>query len=602
MRPGMYIGSTDLRESSEFVMNSEGKMSIEKITYVPALLKIINEVLDNSIDEGIKTSFEYSNKIDVTITDTKVVVKDNGRGFPVQKNEKGELLPVIAVCNARTGSNFTSDRESIGTHGIGVKATNIFSKYFCLNTCDGKKRLIVECSDNMSKEIHRFSYTDTKSTGSEVTFIPDLKRFNQDKISDTIKDLVRLRLTMLSRSFEKISFTFNGSSIKLKSSRDVVSLFADESLCFNGKNWFIGVFPSEDFTFFSYVNGISLERGGSHIDLISQDISYAVRDLFTKKYPSLKPADVKNKLGFVVFFNSFPNMRFDSQTKETLTNSTPEVRDFLGQEYTPQKFAEKISKTDFLMNPIIDMSRLKEELKRREELKKLSKNKKEVDSEKYFPPIGKKKYLMITEGYSAFAGISPILGRRDIAYYALRGKPLNTFESDTRTLLKNEEFKDLINILDLDLSNENTGMSFDKVVFLSDQDSDGCHIRALLLTFFDRFAPKMIKDGRVCMMNTPLIIAFDKKNVAKKWYFSLEEYSKSKHDPHLRYKYYKGLGSFKPADLKQVLEAVGGMDTFLVPFEHTDKSHASLKDWMSNSTAGVRKDLLKDRKCNISSV
>lgn len=607
--PGMYIGNTSKIVSEELILK-DNKLVKEPVEYVPALIKIINEALDNSLDEATKTDFKFGNKIDVSITDSKITIKDNGRGIPVKKAPGSDtLMPVLAFCNARAGSNFDKEKSSsIGTHGIGIKATNIFSSSFRAETSDGLKKLVLNCSDNMANT--SFSTSPSKSHFTKVEFTPDLARFGLDKIDENHRKIIEQRILFLSMSYPKVKFSFNGKRIKVSDNKEFMHLFSESYELFSGENWLVGVYPNEeeDFSFFSYVNGLHLTRGGNHIDSISMELSYKLRDILVKRFKTIKPGDIKNKISIVVFFNNFKNMSFDSQTKETLTNPIPEVKEFMG--LTTEDFikmAKKLSKNSNIIDPIIEMFKIKEEYKKRQALKGLSKGTKKVTSENYFPPIGKKKYLFLTEGFSATSSMLKILGRRNIAYYSLRGKPLNTYGVQTSRLIKNKEFKNIVDVLNIDLLDPNTDMNFEKVIFLSDQDSDGIHIRSLLLTFFSRFTPKMILDGRVCFMNTPLLVGFNNKNKPKKWFFNLEEYSQdlSKNPDkykNLKMKYYKGLGSFNREDLQEIIHKVGEMESFFVSFQKDELSEDSLKDWMSTSESDSRKTFLKNRAFNISSV
>ena len=125
--PEMYIGAMSVVEVEDFFLE-EDKFLLKKIEYIPALLKIISEIIDNSLDEGIRTGFEFSNKIAIEITDTSVSVSDNGRGLPVKLVSGTQMyMPEAAFTLARSGSNF-KDKETkkeIGTHGIGSFATNV---------------------------------------------------------------------------------------------------------------------------------------------------------------------------------------------------------------------------------------------------------------------------------------------------------------------------------------------------------------------------------------------------------------------------------------------------------------------------------------------
>ena len=608
--PQMYIGSMNAAESTEIILK-ENKFQKESISYVPALLKIINEALDNSIDEAIKTKFQFGNKIKISISDTDVTIEDNGRGIPViQSKESGEYMPVMAFCNVRAGSNFDKVNEgtsSIGTHGIGIKATNIFSTLFEAETSDGKNKLSLTCRDNM--ESIDFSIKECSSTYTKIHFRPDLSRFGLSSIDEAHSNMIYQRILFLSYSFPEIKFYFNNERVNIGNSKQFMSMFSDSFELFSEDNWFIGVYPNEeeDFSFFSYVNGLYLKRGGTHIDVISNELSYKIRDSLMKKYKTIKPGDVKNKLSIVVFFKNFPSMQFDSQTKETLTNSIFDIKKFLNLSNDDfLDMTKKIMKNEAILEPIVEMFKLKEEFKKRQALKNLSSGKKRITSESYFPPIGDKKYLMLTEGFSATSSMWNILGRRNIAYYSLRGKPLNTFNVPVSKMIANKEFKDIIDVLNLNLLDKETDMDYEKIIFLSDQDSDGIHIRSLLLTFFYKFTPKMIEDGRIFFMNTPLLIQFDKRDKPVNWFFTIEEYNdfveKNPDSSSLRTKYYKGLGSFNPLELSEVIEKVGSMENFFTQFTKTVNSEKSIKEWMSSGESNARKECLTGRSFNLSSI
>lgn len=608
-RPQMYIGGMTRIESEELILE-DGKLKRGKTSYVPALIKIINEAIDNSLDEATKTDFKYGNKIKVSISDHEVQVEDNGRGIPIKKAEGSDtLMPVLAFCNARAGSNFEdSSSSSIGTHGLGIKATNIFSKRFEAETCDGKNKLVLLCTDNMEN----ISFSSRKHQGNftKVTFQPDLERFGLEEIDEVHKNSIYQRMLFLSMTYPKIKFYFNGSKVSVTNEKQFMNLFSEKYELFSGENWFIGVYPNEeeDFSFFSYVNGLYLKRGGAHVDFFSTEFSYKLRNLLVKKYKTIKPGDVKNKISLVVFFKNFPNMKFDSQTKETLTNSLSEIKDFLNLSQDDLlAMTKKISKNEDITEPIIELFKLKEEFKKRQALKNLSNNRKRIVSDTYYPPIGKKKYLFLTEGFSATSSMLRSLGRKDIAYYSLKGKPLNTYEVHISKMIKNKEFKEIVDILNINLLDHNTDMEYEKVVFLADQDSDGQHIKALLLTFFNKFTPKMVEDGRICMMNTPLLVGFDSKGEPKEWFFSLDDYNEQMECNReklskLDMKYYKGLGSFNHGDLQKIIKKVGTMEDLFIVFDKDLDSEKSIKEWMSSADSSVRKESLQNRAFNISAI
>ena len=596
VRPNLWIGSVAPSEKETWVLNEDDTISFKKISYTEGLLKICNEVIDNSVDVGIKTNWEKSTKIDITITKDTFTCEDNGTGIPVEKNESGEWIPVIATCVPMSGTNFEEDRNSIGVNGIGAKATNIFSKKFECITCDGKGKLKIVCTDNLlTKKVSELK--PTAKTGTIISFSPDFDRFGVKEFRTELMTMIKTRLKFLSWFYPKCQFTFNGQKMGIKA-KDIASMFPQPAVVLNEPNVYICIYPSEEPYNLTYVNGLYMRRGGTQIDYILNKVITDIREKVSKKYKAIKPADIKNRLGIVCFFKGFPNCEFDSQTKETLTNSIGDIATYFQREQIDlDKFTDKILKQKEIINNITEMFRLKEELAEKKELAKLSKVKKEVDSEKYYPPIGKtaKKYLMITEGFSAFSGMSPILGRKEIGYYMLKGKILNVLDEKPATFMANQEINELVNILGIDITNPNTSITYDKVVILTDADADGNAIAGLVLTLFNRIAPNIIKQGRVCRLETPLLIG-SKGEKIEEYYFTLPDKSKMKKN--LEYFYLKGLGSWTKNRFNQILEKEGGLEKLMVSYTLDDKTDESIKKWFGKESDG-RKDALRGKEFHI---
>ena len=596
VRPNLWIGSVSPSEKETWVLNEDDTISFKKISYTEGLLKICNEVIDNSVDVGIKTNWEKSTKIDITITKDTFTCEDNGTGIPVEKNESGEWIPVIATCVPMSGTNFEEERNSIGANGVGVKATNIFSKKFECVTCDGKGKLKIVCTDNLStKKVSELK--PTAKTGTTISFLPDFDRFGVKEFRTELMTMIKTRLKFLSWFYPKCQFTFNGQKIGIKS-KDIASMFPQPAVVLNEPNVYICIYPSEEPYNLTYVNGLYMRRGGTQIDYILNKVITDIREKVSKKYKTIKPADIKNRLGIVCFFKGFPNCEFDSQTKETLTNSVGDITSYFQREQVDlDKFTAKILKQKEIIDNITEMFRLKEELAEKKELAKLSKVKKEIDSEKYYPPIGKtaKKYLMITEGFSAFSGMSPILGRKEIGYYMLKGKILNVLDEKPSTFMANQEINELVNILGIDITNPNTPITYDKIVILTDADADGNAIAGLVLTLFNRIAPNIIKQGRVCRLETPLLIG-SKGEKIEEYYFTLPDKSKMKKN--LEYFYLKGLGSWTKNRFNQILEYEGGLEKLMVSYTLDDKTDESINKWFGKESDG-RKDALRGKEFHI---
>ena len=157
------------------------------------------------------------------------------------------------------------------------------------------------------------------------------------------------------------------------------------------------------------------------------------------------------------------------------------------------------------------MYKIKEEFKNRQELKKVTNNSgKKIIVENYLPPIDNKKYLVLGEGTSATNGILKVLGRKDFGYFLLRGKSLNVLDLPLSKIVQNEELMNIMKILNITIG-DSSNMSYDSVLITSDSDFDGILIRSLLLTFFHKFFPELIKKGKIKYLITPMIILFDDK-------------------------------------------------------------------------------------------
>lgn len=603
-RPSMYIGGVSPADIDSWILNEDGTIAYKKVNFVEGLLKICNEVIDNSIDEGVKTNWEYSNKIKITVTKDTFSCEDNGRGIPVVQDDEGNWMCVDAVCKPMSGSNFEDDsnRKTIGTNGIGVKGANIFSKKFECVTCDGNAKMKINCEDNRSKMDFKLMAANPKR-GTSVTFTPDFARFGVKGFDEEIISLIKTRLRFLSWFFPKCTITFNGEKVNVKA-KDIASMFPQPAVVLNEENVYICVYPSDEPYVLSYVNGISLREGGTHVNYISDKVIGDVREKVSRKFKTIKPADIRNRIGIVVFFKDFSNCKFNSQTKEKITNSQGEITDFLkNNNIVLDSFTDKIIKSKPIIENITELFKLKEELAARKAEDALNKTKKEVVSEKYFPPVSRsgQKYLMITEGQSAFSGISPILGRKGIGYYMLQGKPMNILDvgpvtrGKVKGFMENTEIKELVNILGLDIRGNTEDMNYDYVVVLSDADPDGTSIAGLVTTMFSKLAPKMIEAGRICRLNTPLLIGLKGEKV-EEYYFRFPDKKDMKKN--LNYFYLKGLGSWTKSRLNQVIEKEGGMEKLLMPYEADKDYKQSIQNWFGEDSE-IRKKFLRGREFHI---
>ena len=407
LRPNQYIGAIVPTKCSTFVLDRKTeKFEYKEITYNPGFLKIIYEIIDNSVDEAIRTNFKYGDKIDVNIDKNLITVSDNGRGIPLDKAEGHDVSQLeLALTSLRAGSNFNDEegRTLLGMNGVGASLTNIFSKVFAAVVYDGKRKGVLKCLSNLSKKSCEIIKHKSKKTGTTIMFEPDYKRFGMKKMDQVHIDLIHQRLMFLSVTYPEISFTLNKEKIKFKNNKSFMECFSDDFVVVQDKNkpckYMIGVIPNEydDFTHKSYINGADCVNGGNHIDYIHSEIVGRIKEKLSKKYPNIKVGDIKNRLSYIVNFREFINPSFNSQTKENFSSNANEIKEFL-KDIDWEDFANKIVRNSVIIEPIIESFKIKEELKNKETLKKLGKGAKDFKCDKFLPATKERKYFAICEG------------------------------------------------------------------------------------------------------------------------------------------------------------------------------------------------------------
>lgn len=604
LRPNMYIGSVNEVEVEDYFINEQDKFEFQKIKFIPGFLKIINEIIDNSVDEYTRTKGTFATKIHIKINETQIEVFDNGRGIPIKNVEGTDIpMPVMAFTHAKSGSNFDDEgRQTVGMNGVGSFCSNVFSKFFQVKTADGINELTLQCRNNLGEQQHKITQSTQKYT--RVNFEPDLEKFRLTKIELIYQKLIKQRLMLLSLSFPQIEFCLNGKRIKYNTTSQFCGSFSEHYVLFEKPEYFISVSNSstDDFRFFSYVNGLHLKQGGNHINLITTDVVNGLREKLAG-YKGIMPGDIKNKLQIVIIFKNFQNMKFDSQTKEFLSNNTQEIRDYmkLGPDDITN-FVKRIYANKNIIDPIVEIYKIKEELKKRQEASALLKKVVKVKNDKYMPAIGEQKYLVIGEGDSAVGGLSKSLGRRGFGYFALSGKPLNTHEASLNEVLANEQFKTLGQILGIQYDNKST-ITYEYVLVATDQDLDGILIRGLLLTFFMKYCKNLVLEGKIKFLNTPLMVGL-KKNIPEKWFYDLgtyNEFLKANPNNNIIWEYRKGLGSWEKEHLQYVITKEG-FENMIQPFEYVEGCENSINGWMSKKTVDYRKEMMKDTFFNIEKV
>jgi len=556
------IGSLQPVKQQSFLFNSDTrKFKWEEYQYIPGLVKIINEIIDNSIDVAIKSNFKYANEISIEVGPKKVRVQDNGFGIPVTKGADGTWVPEIAWGRARAGSNFDDDegRVSAGMNGIGSFATTVFSKKFTGVTDDGKKRLKVQFKNNA--EDCQIEEQPSSVQGTTVEFFPDLARFDVEEIDSLHTALIYQRVLNMSIMYPEIRFKFNRRVVKLDAKK-FLGMFSTTFEYIEEDNYMIAVFPNEasDFSYHTYVNSLWLEKGGNHVSFLTGKIVDELRAKLIRKYKSIKPGDIKNKVSCIVFFKNFPNAKFDGQTKEFLTNTQKEITSFLDFGNPDVKkdwdrFTTRTYKNKSIIEPIQDLYNAKMLIEENKKLKNATK--KQDAPEKYWPATQENKYLFLAEGDSAIGAITAELGRTKNGFFPLKGVPLNVVK-DKSKVSKNAEIKQIASILGIDLTtNDNAELEYSNIVIAPDRDVDGSHIAGILTGFFATYTPQYLEQGKVFLFVTPLITVKDKTGI--QFMFTMDEYSEHRKtkDPDgnkFLYDYKKGLGSMETEEWSALFE------------------------------------------------
>ncbi len=605
-RPAMYIGGVDLAESMEYVLE-DNKMVLKSVSYVPGLIKIINELIDNAVDVAIKSDFTSGTTISVNMNETTISVEDNGSGIPIQKVD-GHFLPELCWNHARAGSNFDDDenRTQMGMNGVGSYATACFSKKFVGETNDGSKGYQITIKNGAESFTETDEHKGKSKQGTRVTFQPDLDMFGLDIVDEQHQAIIKQRLINLGMSFPQITFKFNKRKISTGTFKSYVKMFSDDFEIYETEDYKFAVLPNEedDFRQFSYVNGLKIPDGGTHIETISWNVVDGLRTRLVKKYKTIKPGDIKNKLMIIAFLKNFKNPKFNSQSKEKITNSLAETKAYLG-DIPYKEITWKLFKNSEIMDPITETYRLKEELARRKELKNADKkSKKKPKSEKFMPPIGDWDNIFLAEGDSAANSISKILGRKGNGFYAMFGVPPNAYDMKLSSIIKSQKLMDLKEIVGLQYSETvQDDINFKNIIITTDFDLPGHFITGQLIGLFMRFGRNLIEEGRLQRLVTPLIVATNAKEELIDWFYTFDEYrafEKKNLSKKYSYDYRKGLGSWDVEELNIVIQK-DGLENMLEVFELDDKAEENIDNWLNGGSAHKRKEMLTGFEFNIMS-
>ena len=399
LRPGMYIGSIKPNTSYKYILY-DNKMTLKEITYNPGFIKLLDEIVTNSVDES-KREGSKLNTIKVTVTDNKISVWDSG-GIPVIKNkEHDEWIPEMVFSSLKSGSNFNDDenRTWAGTNGVGSSLTNIFSKEFKVSTCDGKNHFYQVFSNNMRDRTQPV-IKKSKTNHTEITYIPDLEKFGLVNIDEDHLKMIEKRIYDIAACNPSLKIYFNGNLININSFEDYIKLYTTDYFFESNKDktWSVGIAHSQNgFQQVSFVNSTETYDGGVHTDYIMNQIITHLREFFMKKHKvDIKPSELKSHI-FLFLDSTIINPSFSSQTKEKLIT---EVKEFGSTFEVSNKLIQSILKSE-IVNSILDWIQQKKNADDNKLQRELNKKLSKVKVEKLIDAKGKDRWkcsLSLFEG------------------------------------------------------------------------------------------------------------------------------------------------------------------------------------------------------------
>lgn len=591
LRMNMYVGSSSIETVQRFVLGE-----FKNVTYVPAILKIIDEILDNSIDEAIRTNFAFANKIDLSISGDTITISDNGRGIPqdevIDSNGMKLLRPEAAWTRVNAGTSFSDERTSIGANGVGSSCTNFLSIEFIGKTWRDGKLISVMCK-NGGLDV-KTTISKKAGNGTQVTFTPDFTLFDVKKLDeyDTI-NLIKDRLVSLSMCFPEIKLTFNGSKIvsDVNNFTSYAKLFGPENgsqYCYTNGNLSFLLSGSEDgYRQNCYVNGVNTRLGGSYTDYVMNGVIDELIPMIKRKYKvEVNKSTIKNGFTFVLFARNFVNPKYDSQTKERLTNSVTQIKEHFTEsfKYDFKYIAKKIMDSEDLINPIIEAQINKRDADEARQTAIKQKELKRVKVAKHVSATSKEATLFLTEGDSAGATLIEVRNPEKAGFMPLRGVVKNVWTDTASQTLKNKEISELVSILGLDITDKDSykNMNYANIAILSDADVDGGKIATLIVAFFYKYWPGIITEGKLKITRSPILIA--KKGKKVEWFYTLEAAENLKKEGGWDFRYIKGLGSLEKAEYDKIINDP--------VFDVITVSDPTLFDMMFGDDAQKRKDFM----------
>lgn len=513
IRPGMYIGSTGF----------------------DGLHHLVKEIADNSIDEAIAG---FATKVEITIlADGGIRVDDNGRGIPVDihpKTKKSTLETVLTVLNAGGKFGGGGYKVSSGLHGVGSSVVNALSTKMIAEVRKDGKIHHVEFVQGKTQGNGLEIIGESDGRGTSITFYPDpaifkeTTTFDYNWVANYARHQAYLTKGILiavndERTGARESFYFEGGIRsyvrKLNEGKEVISddIFYIEKQVEDSEIE-IALQYNDSFaeTIKPFANNVLTPEGGMHVVGFRTAMNRVINDyarknnLLKEKEPNLTGDDIKEGLTAVILVK-LPDPQFEGQTKNKLGN--PEVRGYVDRVMT-EYFGYYLEENPNIAKKIVGKATLaararkaaraaRDNVIRKGAFEGLNLPSKLADCSSRNREDCE---LFIVEGNSAAGSAKEGRNPQIQAILPLRGKVLNTERARLDKMLANQELVSLIKGLGVGIGDQFdiNGLRYDKIIFMTDADVDGLHIATLLMTFFFRYMPEVIKAGHVYLAKPPL--------------------------------------------------------------------------------------------------
>lgn len=551
LRPGMYIGKLG-----------------DGTSHDDGIYILIKEVIDNCIDEYV---MGYGKKIEITVREKAVSIRDFGRGIPL-----GKVIDCVSKIN--TGAKYDSEvfKKSVGLNGVGTKAVNALSASFRIQSAREGKIKTAEFKRGELVKDAPVASTHEKD-GTCVTFMPDDAIFGNFHFMHEYLEQMIWNYAYLNTG---LVLEYNGKPyVSEKGLHDLLSRNLSGNILYplihlRGNDIEIAFTHGSQYgeEYYSFVNGQHTTQGGTHQGAFREALVKTVRDFYKKDFDA---SDIRTSIVAAISIKVQEPV-FESQTKTKLGSQDiapggPSIRSFIG-DFVKQEldnFLHKNPETaDLLLQKIIQSEKERKELSgirklARERAKKASlHNRKLRDCKIHFNSSDPRKLestLFITEGDSASGSITKSRDVLTQAVFSLKGKPLNCYGLTKKVVYENEEFNLLQSALNIEDGLDD--LRYNNIVIATDADVDGMHIRLLMLTFFLQFFPDLIKNGHVYILQTPLFRVRNKKET--RYCYNEQERVNAIHDlsPKPEITRFKGLGEISPDEFKHFI----GKDMRLEP-------------------------------------